>query len=422
MNFARFNHILVPQRANERLSWLNSKRGRFLSWSFRLFLALSPLGRALLVFGLFAGAFGLNVEDTVCYMLWSVTTGVLVASLLIRKKYALENVTLKAVAPKRVKVGAECRVIVQLNNGKIPYRAVAVQSPFLTWDGRYLRLPEHIAMLEPNCITTVNAILRFEARGVHSLTPFSIARTVPLGVAVGPVVESNIVEFVVVPNYPKIVSLSLLSEVKCQPQGIPLASKMGEAQELAGVRPYQPGDRVRDLHAATWARTGVPHVRQYQQEYFSRIGLILDVAATNASEKEFEAAVSLTAGILAHLAGHEALVDVLCVGNQFHELTIGRSIGFFEQGLDLLATVTPGDTLVPEVVERRLGARMDSLSSLVIVCLRAQGAVSTVCKWSEQRGVPVSCYKVATEKKRTTESFVTHVSVEQVNSAKELQL
>ena len=79
--------------------------------------------------------------------------------------------------------------------------------------------------------------------------------------------------------------------------------------ELIGVRPYRPGDAMRDLHAITWARTGEPSVREYQQEYFTRVGVVLDTDPAGASEERFEAGVSLVAGIVAQLCSGEELID-----------------------------------------------------------------------------------------------------------------
>ena len=99
---------------------------------------------------------------------------------------------------------------------------------------------------------------------------------------------------------------------------------------------------VRDLHAKTWARTGEPVVRKYQQEYFSRVGVILDTDLPGRDEEKFEAAISLAAGMIANLSRGEALIDLLVTGDRLHPLTVGRSLGHLDQALDHLACVEPG--------------------------------------------------------------------------------
>src|SRR6185437_10313511 len=135
----------------------------------------------------------------------------------------------------------------------------------------------------------------------------------------------------------RVLGLATPPGARYQPGGVALASKTGESMDLLGVRPYRPGDPVRLLHARTWARTGTPVVREYQEEYFSRIGVIIDAAAP--SPRVLEAILQLAAGAVAFLSRGEALIDLLVVGERVHDLTIGRHLGFLDQALDLLACV-----------------------------------------------------------------------------------
>ena len=115
-----------------------------------------------------------------------------------------------------------------------------------------------------------------------------------------------------------------------------------------------PGDPVRDLHASTWARIGVPHVRKYQQEYFTPVGVVVDTDRTTAGETQFEAALSLAAGVLVHLSRGEALIDLLVLGDQVHPLALGRNLGFLNQALDLLACIVPEAPLSVEALQARM--------------------------------------------------------------------
>jgi hypothetical protein len=141
---------------------------------------------------------------------------------------------------------------------------------------------------------------------------------------------------------------------------------------------------VRDLHARTWARVGAPVVREYQQEYFSRIGVVVDTDVGAASEDAFEAGISLAAGVVRHLSRGEALIDLLVASGGFgargagprvHRLTLGRSLGTFEQALDLLATVESGGSFEAESLLAELDPHLPRLSCLVFVALA----------WNEER-------------------------------------
>jgi hypothetical protein len=107
-------------------------------------------------------------------------------------------------------------------------------------------------------------------------------------------------------------------------------------------------------------------VREYQEEYFTRIGVVVDAAAGD--ERRLEAVLSLAAGIVAFLGRGEALIDLLVVGDRVHDLTIGRHLGFLEQALDLLACVALDETPVaPARLLSRLAPHLARLSCVVVV-------------------------------------------------------
>jgi uncharacterized protein (DUF58 family) len=215
---------------------------------------------------------------------------------------------------------------------------------------------------------------RFVARGLHHLDPFTAAAVAPGGLACGPRRPSGAVKLHVVPRVANVVRLPFTVTARHQPGGVALASKSGEAMDLLGIRPYRPGDPVRDLHARSWARTGIPVVREYQQEYFTRVGVVLDTDIDDSDR--LEAAIELAAGVIAHLSRGEALVDVLVVGDAIHELTLGRSLGTLDQALELLASVERGPTLAAPLLLGRLEPYLHRLSTVVVIAL-AEGPERT---------------------------------------------
>jgi uncharacterized protein (DUF58 family) len=60
------------------------------------------------------------------------------------------------------------------------------------------------------------------------------------------------------------------------------SSGVGSGTELAQLRPYQPGDDVRQLDPSATARTGFPHVRQQVPERLLTTWLAVDVSASMA--------------------------------------------------------------------------------------------------------------------------------------------
>lgn len=110
-------------------------------------------------------------------------------------------------------------------------------------------------------------------------------------------------------------------------------------------------------------------MREYQEEYFSRVGVIVDTDCEVASPEGIEAALSLAAGVVASLSRGEALIDLLVVGEDIHSLTLGRSLGFLDQALDLLACVEPGTAVAPDALLQRLRSHLPRLSSIVFISL-----------------------------------------------------
>lgn len=52
----------------------------------------------------------------------------------------------------------------------------------------------------------------------------------------------------------------------------------GQGMEFAELRPYQPGDDIRFIDWNVTARTGTPHVRQYQEERSRCVTLLADIS------------------------------------------------------------------------------------------------------------------------------------------------
>lgn len=375
MNLARLNHILIPQTAEARARARRSTVGRMAEPLFWVFVAATPQGQVALILWMLVGGLGLEVGVTHVYLAWCVLSAVLVASLLFRRWFALRGVSAVVDGPRRVTVGEEARFAVRLTHqGQIDHHGVHVQGPYLPWDGKWVGPPPVVDTLRPGQTTQVQTRAVFRARGSHQIEEFRASLLSPLGLFHGPAIWTGPTKFLVVPRIARVARLKTPAVRRYQPGGIALASKTGESMEILGVRPYRPGDPVRDLHARTWARIGVPAVREYQEEYFTRLGVVVDTDPA-ADERSFEAALSLAAGVVAHLSRGEALIDLLVVGDTVHTLTLGRSLGFLDQALDLLACVRPGAPLEPGALAHRLTPHMPRLSCIVFVAL----------KWDEAR-------------------------------------
>ncbi|MFO0740631.1 MAG: DUF58 domain-containing protein [Labilithrix sp.] len=401
VKWARLNHILIPKTKADRDRVRATRVGRAFGAMFALWGSLTDEGRTLSVVLPLSAAVAIDVQRSTAYLVPAVLFGLLLGSLVIARWLRLDRTTVAVSCPRRVTVGEEVSFSVTCKREAGAPVAVRVRGPFLPWDGTWTgeRPPEIV--LADGTPKTTSMKARFIARGLHHLDSFTAAAVAPLGLACGPRKESDGAKLYVVPRIANVARLPLAVATKHQPGGVALASKAGESMDLLGVRPYRPGDPVRDLHARTWARTGAPAVREYQQEYFTRVGVILDTGFRNT--EKLETAIELAAGVIAHLSRGEALIDVLVVGDVIHELTVGRSLGYLDQALELLAGVESGPALKAETLIRKLDPHLGQLSTVFALVSPEAAEKSVLEQRLRDRGLACKTIEIDDELVRAIE-------------------
>jgi uncharacterized protein (DUF58 family) len=170
----------------------------------------------------------------------------------------------------------------------------------------------------------------------------------------------------VLPSFHPVYSVDIPIGSKYQPGGIALTSNIGESPEYIGNREYIPGEPARRMDFRSWARLGTPVVREFQEEYYCRIALILDTWLPQKPRRSFqiptvgcpqlEAAISLAASASDALSSGEYLVDLFAAGPELYVFQAGRHTAHFENILEILACVEPCesdpfDTIAPVVTE-----------------------------------------------------------------------
>jgi len=122
--------------------------------------------------------------------------------------------------------------------------------------------------------------------------------------------------------------------------GVAMAGSVGDSEEFMSVREYRPGDPLRRIHWAGWARNQRPVVKEYQEEFFVRHALLLDTCGGGPEADAFEDAVSLAASFADTVDQHDSLLDLMFVGARAYTFTAGRGLAHNEQMLQILAGVS----------------------------------------------------------------------------------
>ncbi|MBI3924628.1 MAG: DUF58 domain-containing protein [Armatimonadetes bacterium] len=158
-----------------------------------------------------------------------------------------------------------------------------------------------------------------------------------------------------------------------QPGGIALSSKVGDSMEFLGTREFQPGDSIRDIHWKSWGRVGKPVVKEFQEEFFCRIALLLDTFVPPASGEsfrgDFEASLSLAAAVADNLSHSEYIVDLFAAGPDLYTLQAGRNLAHLDNVLDVLACLEPCREPPFETVTPVLAEHLGNITTVILILL-----------------------------------------------------
>jgi uncharacterized protein (DUF58 family) len=257
--------------------------------------------------------------------------------------------------------------------------------------------------------------LRFEGVTVARADPFGLFRSfvrVPLPETV-----------LILPKRYPLPDITLPGTRSYQRGGVALAAAIGESEEFVSLRDYRPGDPRRHIHWRSWARTGRPIVKEFQDEFFVRHALILDTfiqspcdgqlqgariksrntehgtrinrrTPTSAPSKEmggvaFEEAVSVAASFASTVGTQESLLDLMFIGPQAVCFTTGRGLAQAEQALEILAAVQPCADKPFRALEELVMRHADAVCGCVCVLLAWDEPRRELVRRLEARGLPV---------------------------------
>lgn len=402
------------RRGERRLEPRRVERGPPFAW---LLARLSREGRALCALTAVALLFGGNPGQTHAYILLLATASLLSSALLFTRAFRLRQVRATLHVPRRVSVGDHALLRVELESAaEREYRRLRVEAPRLP---RQLSLSEpapEIAKLEAHGRASAALRVRFATRGCYELGPFRAAALLPLGLSQGPAVTTRKARVVVVPRIACVTSLPGGRHARSRGNA-PKATRSTGESELVGVRPYRPGDPIRQLHARSWARHAAPMVREYHEHHTARVAVVVDVDA-HAGSARVEAALSLAAGLIARSCHEDVAIALLSVGERWERLPPAHAA--LDRALELLALARAGRAFDVERVRAHLAPELEQLSQVLLVSVTWTASHAALATELERCGVHLEAFVVAEHRERTRHA--TLIPLEAITSGRELAL
>jgi len=248
--------------------------------------------------------------------------------------------------------------------------------------------------LPPGAEREANTTLMPTRRGIARLSGVAIACPEPLGLFRAlrriPAPQSVLI----LPRRYRMPPFDLPGSTKYQQGGVSLALAVGESEEFVSLREYRPGDPLRRVHWKSFAKTGKPLVKEYQDEFFMRHALVLDTFGPSSLGDAFEEAVSVAASLACAIEDHDSLLDLMFIGPQAFCFTSGRGLGNIEQILEILASVKMCRDKGVDALETLALRHVNRMSGCLCVFLDWDESRQKVARLLKSRGVPLRVFVI----------------------------
>ena len=260
--------------------------------------------------------------------------------------------------------------------------------------------------LAPRGVTEITLHGEARRRGNQHFEGVTLARADPLGLVRAVSRFDAPANLLVLPRRYSMPPVALPGSRRYQPGGVSQAASVGDSEEFVGLRDYRPGDPLQRIHWKSFARTGEPVVREYQDEYFERHALILDTFGGSAEAAAFEDAVSIASSLAYTVNTQECLLDLMFIGVESHVYTAGR--GQMSTGglLEVLAGVQLTAAQPFRKLHDAVTAKRGQLTGSVCVLLKWDDERRAFVRALRELGVPLLVIVVTQESIAERESWL----------------
>lgn len=233
----------------------------------------------------------------------------------------------------------------------------------------------YLPYLRPGEQGRLSLTLHTERRGIFPLPPVQGVSTFPFNLVRFSGAKTEPGRLVVLPSYHPLLDLQVPVSYRYQPGGTLLTQGVGHSPEFIGNREYTPGEPARRIDSRAWARLGRPVVKEYHEEYVSRIALVLDTHLSArhwpmaADTARLEAAVSLMAAIAERLNFREHVIDLFAAGPELYVFRTATGTAHFDSVLEILAGIEPCRRNPFEQISPLVAEELETISTCVCVFL-----------------------------------------------------
>ena len=360
-------------------------------WSERTFTAA---GMLVLAAAILSGVFGIDTTQSTAYRMFAFLA-VLLCIALVGRRWRRGRFAVERMLPRTATSGMTFEYRLRVTNlSAVEAQSVSLRdelvdprpdyaqfSAAMKWPSyrgwlrtiernRVARVPlATLDKLPPGAVTEVRVCAQALRRGRMHFTGLRVGCDETLGLVRGLCTLALEQNLIVLPRRYALPPLSLPGGRRYQQGGVTLASSVGDSEEFIGLRNYRPGDPLQRVHWKSFARLGRPVVREYQDEYFERYGLILDTFGAASEAEVFEEAVAVAASFACTIDTQECMLDLMFVGAEPYTYTAGR--GQLQAGnlLEVLAGVELCADQPFEILAASLAGRAAGLSGCVCILL-----------------------------------------------------
>ncbi|WP_437186177.1 DUF58 domain-containing protein [Planctomicrobium sp. SH668] len=352
-----------------RRSWLARKLLFFIQFK------LTPVGR-MAVFLMFLSAIGLITTEIPIYQVFCAISSLFgiaeLTGMILRPKLRITSSL-----PEKIVAGDSAHGFLTVeNHGLFPAFDVSCGCFVLPPGITHLVPDTTIQTIPRGKQVSIPVVIHAENRGEYVLSDIFVFSTFPLNIMRTGATQVPPHKLIVVPKFHPLEHLSIPLSHRYQHGGLLLESHSGNAAaEYVGNRDYIPGEPTKRLDFRAWARVGKPVVREYQDEFCTKVVVILDTHVPSAgflkrkiAKQQWDAGVSLTAAIIDSLDRSGITIEMFGVGDQTYDFkTFNLSQSSLENSLDILAGASPSNGGSIENLSSSIAAYLESTSVVIFL-------------------------------------------------------